>query len=270
MRPVAPLLLPLLALACLAAVAGCSAPAASPGPADSGSPSPEPAAPSAPVAVGDPVLPPGADGRAFTDCRQYHTAFPAQASDLQPLMPEGFTVRTDEAGLATLMALATDCAEAAWLFIEVGAVPPPQWDDADGTHAVAIEAYVGEQALLSWLHGHGFALAEACACAATTGPAGGQLLDGFTSDGADDDYDMQTALTPSSGEFPALKGYVYVAQDGKAVARLVEAGSASMNRGLGSVVLQYTGPGAAPPVFPGEVAHEIEGLALAWTVERLA
>jgi hypothetical protein len=81
---------------------------------------------------------------------------------------------------------------------------------------------------------------------------------------------MQTALTPDSGPFDGYRSYAYVARDGQAVARLLETGAESTNRGFGSVVLHYSGPGGAPPAFPGEVAHEVEGLALTWTVEPLA
>lgn len=267
--PFRPGLLLALTTLLLASLAGCSG-----DPPAAGSPSVPPTSGSAqgPAAI-PPLTADGLPSLAFAGCRQFHTAFPAQASDLQPLLPEGFTVKTDEAGLAQLQVIANACADGPGdsLWVRVPAVPPARYADPEAGHSVAIEAYAAGAAF-GWLRASGIALAEECACAATSevdGVDGPVLLDTFVSDGAEDDYTMRTALAADTGEFPAYRSFVYVARDGEAVARLVETGEASSNRGLGTVALAYTGPGAAPSVFPGEVAHVVQGLAMAWTVEPL-
>lgn len=260
----------------LAALAGCAGdpPAAEPGPGPIGDGGQDGGSGGSVDAAPVPVAPPGLPASlAFAGCRQFHTAFPAQASDLQPLMPEGFTVRTDEAGLAQLQVIASACGEGPGdsLWVRVAAMPPERYADPEAGHSVAIEAYAAGAAF-AWLQAAGLALTEECACSAASadGVDGPVLLDTFVSDGAEDDYTMRTALAADSGAFPAYRSYVYVARDGQAVARLVEDGAASSNRGLGTVALEYSGPGAAPALFPGEVAHVVQGLAMAWTVEALA
>ena len=237
--------------------------------------------PDAVVDVGPEVLDPGlsasgngAAALAFAGCRQFHTAFSAQAEDLQPRMPRGFTVATDEAGLAQLAVIATSCsrgpyaAPVAMLWVQVAATPPPELADAGASSSVAIEAYLGDAALVAWALDTGLALAEACTCADEASTTPGVHVDAFTSDGAEDDYRLQTLLAPDSGSFDGGEAHLYVAVDGEAVARLRAVAAESNNRGLGSVALTYQGPGGAPPVFAG-IAHVIDGLAFTWVVDQL-
>ena len=229
---------------------------------------------SGPITPGVVALPGGKTALAFTDCRQFHTYFPARAEDFQSQAPEGFTLAADEAGTLTLRVEATACSAgpggspAGMLWITVPVVPPAALADVDASHSLAIEAYVDSDATLAWLRASGAALAEACVCAVAEAPSP-LLADSFTADGDADDYTLQTALAQDTGPFDAFAGWTYFASDGKAVARLFSDNQESVNRGFGDAVLAYTGPGGAPPAIPGEIAHVVDGLSFTWTAEPL-
>lgn len=222
-----------------------------------------------------PSTTPSASVLEFAACRQYHTYFSARAEDFQDQVPTGFALAADEAGLIGLRVEATACGagpgdeDMDMLWITVPVIPPQALADANASHALAIEAYVDSAAALAWLHDADAHVAEPCACVASEAPAP-LLADAFTVDGESDDYSLQTALTSSRGPFAAFRGWTYVAVDGEAVVRILADNQESTNRGFGSVVLAYMGPGGAPPATPGQIAHVVEGLAFTWTAEPLA
>lgn len=246
-----------------AAFAGCAAPASSPKDPEVGLPP-----------QSDIVTVPEPDSASisrptFGSCQQFHTAFSALAQDIEPLLPEGFTLKTDEAGLAQLQVIANACETGPGnsLWVRVPVQPPAHWDVAGASHYIVLEAYLQDEAF-TWAQQASMPLVESCQCSVESMPAGALLADTFTSDGEEDDYKMRVALVGDTGEFPDYRSYLYFAVEGKAVARMLESGASSQNRGLGSVALEYVGPGAAPTVFPG-VAHVVQSLAMEWTFESL-
>lgn len=246
----------------IALVAGCA-----------GEPGPSPAdawpATTVPPEPGVLLLPDGTTVLAFTDCRQFHTYFPARAEDFHAQVPPGFSLVDDEAGVIMLRVEATGCeAGPGMLWITLPVVPPADLADANASHALAIEAYIDSGTTLAWLHAAGAHMTEACVCSVADAPSP-LLADSFLADGEADDYTLQTALAPASGPFDGFRSWTYVTADGKAVARILADNEASVSRGLGTAVLAYTGPGGAPPAAPAEVAHVVDGLAFTWTAELL-
>lgn len=221
----------------------------------------------------EPTTTPSASLLEFVGCRQYHTYFPIRAEDAQPNIPDGFTLVVDDQGLSTLRVEATDCltgpegVRAASLWITLPVIPPSHLANASFGQQVAVESYIDNAAYLDQLHAWGATLAEPCACSATSPSDGG--LDGFMSDGDQDDYTMQTALSPGGGSFPAEASMVYIAKDGQAIGRLVINNAESTTRGFGGVVLAYVGPGAAPPAFPGQIAHVVQDLSYSLAFETI-
>lgn len=236
-------------------LSGCAGPAPV---ADASDPTPQESAP------------PGGEALSFAGCRQFHTAFPGLVASFEPLMPDGFTVRPDEAGLAQLQVIANSCTTGPGnsLWVRVPADPPAHLQDPQAASFVVIEAYLGAPAQ-AWAQAVGFHLAEPCVCIAEAASDGPVLADTFVADGEQDHYVLRTALAMDDGPFPDYRSHLYLAGDGPATLRIVEEGWGATNRGLGTGALSYTGPGAAPPHSPGEAAHVIDGLGMTWTAEAV-
>lgn len=240
-------------VAVLAILAGCTSP---------------PNEPDA-TAASPPVLEDAAVKLLFDDCRQYHTYYTARADDFAAFVPAGFTQPSDEAGLTSLRVEATACPGTGMLWITIPIVPPTELSNTSYVHTLAIEAYVDNATALQQLQTWGIPFVKSCRCQASTAPNDLPLADGFTVDGEQDDYQMQTTLLPSSGPFGEEHTLVYIAHDGQAIGRLQMHGSGANNRGFGGVVLAYIGPGSAPPITPGNLAHVVQDLSLAIGYEEL-
>ncbi len=207
---------------------------------------------------------------AFTDCLQFHTSYLGRAEDFQDRVPEGYELVQDDQGLVDLYVTPSACningTTSSQMWISLAVAPPADKADPEAFHRIALEAYA-DQAVADELSTWGIDLVVPCACQLDqTVP---QAL-GFTVQSEMGDYEMQTALTPSTGPFDVPPTWMYVAKDGHVTHRLYFGPGASQNLGLGTVILAYQGPGGAPPVFPGYAAHVIDALSFNLTVEGVA
>ena len=217
----------------------------------------------APPASPQPDVAPATSIAQFSDCIQFHAAFPAQANSFMARLPPGFTISTDASGLTTLLVEPTSCANStfgplALLWITIP-VTPPTWANGTPDSSLLIEMYSGNAAFTQWAHAAGMSLLAECSCAATSTAAGPLLADGFTASAKDNHYDLKTLLTPSPGTYAGGMQSLFTGNSTHA-ARLLSISRDSPTRGLGEGELQYQGTGGAPPILTTKAAHVVEHL----------
>jgi len=216
------------------------------------------------------ALPADGEMLVFTDCLQFHTSYAGRAEDFQSQVPEGYTLVQDDQGLVDLYVTPSACtlngtvSEQMWISVPV--IPPGGLADPEAFHRLALEAYA-DDALANEFGRWGIDMVVPCTCLAERGIP--QAL-GFQVQSEAGDYDMQTALTPSSGPFDVPPTWMYIPEDGEVNMRLYFGSGASQNLGIGGVFLVYQGQGGAPPAFPGYLAHVVDGLAFNLTIEEVA
>lgn len=205
----------------------------------------------------DPQLPANGATITFAECYQFHTLFTARAEDFQ--VPNGFTIRSDDAGLTTLYLVPSLCKDRAGLVISIPVIPPANQTVEGHDHHFVLELYADENTTPTLLK-EGIQ-AVACGCHLDFF---GDAHPVFHMEGGGHAYTVRFLVAPSSGPF--TEGPIaYFSGDGDRL--LVQSEGNATNLGLGTVVVAYSGPGGAPPASVGNIAHAVHGLTFSWEVQ---
>ncbi len=240
-----------------------------------------------------PTRAPGStDGRelsqtiSFSGCHQQHLAFSGRVADLQPLVPEGFTlIGEDPAGETTTLSFVVSACQAGTLpdgqemaapvldvVLELHVQPPEALDD-EHDDVLIIERYTADPHLATVLSSWGLAGAleesEIVVDQTLTPAAASSHTEVPVPDGT---YTLDTTIEASGRSFDASTLRVWFT-DGQAAltGSALRTSQASSTIGAGSVAFTYDGSAGGPPVTGG-LAHEVTGLAwnLTSTPEVLA